>query len=632
MRTRSLGAAALLPVAALSIVALFGFEHARFFASGVAVALVDLRGVPSLWAVLIMAVVAGLTLAGVPVVPGASRPALVLGVSVAVILRLLLQLTTAPLAGLVASSAGIVVSVLVIGMAAGAYGGRVVGTSLLLGAGLDVAVMGGRHTLDLTRSNTLGATVGVVLLGVAAVVAVWSEAEAGGQRRYGVAVPASALFLVGPWMASHLLLTGNIGVIATLSEGPLALAAAAALVGSIGALAWSSPERSGSVPALAGGIAAISLMFAVRADGVLVLVLVALVGMTAGATLTGALERESNASPVRAGWGLSSGLLVGFLVAAAVESALATPWGSRPDGWYLVLALALLGGGVVANTHRGAESASWYVPALVAVALLAVPGWLWATDGQEGSDQPGPVATAEPENPEIVVVTYNLSHGFDPRGTLNLEAMTAALRETAWQILALQEVSRGRLRDGGLDMVAWLERDLGIELSWQPSGSRFSGNALAATIPVTVGEPILLDEERAGAAVVDAMVEVPGMVEPIRVFVVGMEAAQPGLAAALIDRWDRAPFTVVVGDFGPPMDEASGDEMRAVLDAGFYDPAALVAGSPATYPSDVPVEQRDVILISRDLSLNAVRIVESTASDHRPVLVRVLVVPQESAE
>lgn len=635
MRRHSLGVAALLPVAALSVVALFVFQDARFFASGVAVALVDLRGLPAGWAVVVLAVVAGLTLVAVPVVPDATRPALLLGVSAAVLMRVLVQLTTAPLAGLVVAGTGIAVSLVVIGMAATAYGGRVVGASLLVGAGLDIAMMGGRHTLDLTRSTAVGATVVVVLLAILAIVAVWSEEQAGGQRRYGAAVPAAALFLVGPWLALHLLLTGNLGVIGTLAGVPLALATAAALAGAIGGLAWSSPARVGSVPGLAAVVCGAATVLAVRTEGPVVLALVALAGVAGGAMLTGSFERESTAPPGRAGWALAIGVLGSFLIAAAIESTTATPWGTPSNGWYLVLGLVLTVGGISANLHRAGDAASWFVPAIVSLALLAVPAWLWATD-RHPEPEPVPAADAPAvppaENPEIIVVSYNLSHGFDPKGRLGLEAMSGVLADTAWEILGVQEVSRGRLRDGGLDMVAWLEDATGVALHWQPSGSRFSGNALLARIGASTAEPALVGAHHGEAptAIIDGSVLLEGVADPIRVFVVGMEAAGDGLAAALIDRWGGSPSTVVIGDFGPPGDGI--DQVQAVLDAGFYDPTALVEGEAATYPSDAPTERRDVVLISRDLSLSAVRVVVSTASDHRPVVVRVLVIPPDPAE
>lgn len=629
MRTRTLGASALLPMGALAIVGLFGFQNARVVAASIAVALVELRGVSGGIATVVVVAVGALSFIAVPILQGSSRGRILVAVGLAATLRLALQLIGSPLVALVVAAIGLALALVLIGMAAVTYGGRVTGTALLLGASFDIALMAGRRTLDLTRSQGAGALIVIAGLGLAAVFSVWLERQATGPRRYGQPVPAAGLFLVGPWFALHLLLTGNVGVIGAISGAPLSVAAGAALAGSIGALGWAAPGRVRAVPLVSAAVVAAGLGLVVGADGGWALLLIAVVAMAAGATLTGSLERESVAPSGRLGWSLAAGTSVAYMVVAAIEASIDLPLGLSNDLWYPVLGLIVVGGATVSSLHRWESSQPWVTPPIIGLAFLLVPAWLWIgdpdtpkTDRVEESAVADDAVVVE----EFIVATYNLNHGFDPGGSLGLVAISEALEETAWDVAGVQEISRGRLRDGGLDMVAWLEHELGLDIYWQASGSRLTGNALMSAFEVTVANPVDLEtsEGRAETAI-DATVSLPGVESPVRVLVVGLTEPTVELLKMLLESWQSSPSTVILGDFGSR--DATDDPLDIVVEAGFYDVASIVDGSPATYPSGAPTEQRDKILISRDLLPSAVRIIESTASDHLAVVARIELAP-----
>lgn len=628
MRTRSLGAVALLPTVALAVVALFGFQAIRVFAPSIGVGLVELRGVSPTVATSIIVAVAGFSFVAVGLVPATSRPAVLGAVALAASLRVLLQLITAPLASLAISALIVAITGVVIGMMAAAFGGRVAGAGLLLGAGLDVAFMGARRTLDVTRSTGLAALLLVAGLAVAAVGSVWVEQQLTGPRRYGLPVPAAALFMIGPWFGIHVLITGNLGLIRAASGAAPAAAAGVAALGVIGALGWTAPGRGASQPALAAVAATVGLGLLARADGGWAAFLFVVIATTLGASLTGALERESTAPPSRMGWAVGAGVVTAALLVAAAVASVELPFGFSGDAVYPVLGLAVLGGAVAANAHRSASAPPWIVPAIAATALLIVPFLLWASEPSRGADEAVPAPVVDDSPNEVLVVTYDLNHGFDPTGRLDLEPMVRTLADSAWEIGSLQEVGRGALRFGGVDMVTWLEHRLATEVAWVPNGSRLSGISLISRFGLTDVAALPLEPEgRYPVSAIDAHVALPDSGLTLRVLGVSVPDERAADAAAmLIEGWHAEGASVVLGNLGGGPDSGP---VQAVLTAGFYDVGRLVDGSPATYPSDVPTEQRDLILISQDLSLSAVRVLDSTASDHRPVVVRVLVIPPE---
>ncbi|MFC1946780.1 endonuclease/exonuclease/phosphatase family protein, partial [Chloroflexota bacterium] len=60
----------------------------------------------------------------------------------------------------------------------------------------------------------------------------------------------------------------------------------------------------------------------------------------------------------------------------------------------------------------------------------------------------------------VTVMTYNLHNGFNTGGDLDMEALVHVIEENAPDIIALQEISRGWLISGRMDMLEWLSQRL----------------------------------------------------------------------------------------------------------------------------------------------------------------------------
>ena len=87
----------------------------------------------------------------------------------------------------------------------------------------------------------------------------------------------------------------------------------------------------------------------------------------------------------------------------------------------------------------------------------------------------------------------------------------------------------------------------------------------------------------------------------------------------LMDFWGSGDHTVLLGDLNA---EPTWPEMELILDAGMVDAWSEAGQGPGlTWPADDPFQRIDWIWLSPDLQAIAAETVESTASDHRAVVV-----------
>ena len=420
MRSRSTGPTALLPMFAVAIVTLFTIEQLRLFVSGLAFGLREARGIPAEVVGLVGFAIMALTLVAVVFVTSVNRTLVTQLVVAIVVIRLLGQVVADPLLLIAISAAGVVTAGLGYPGLALVYGGRVLGVGLVMGGAFDVAVMAGRHTLDLPRSTSTSAFFIVFGLGVAAVGSLAWERQVGGFSRYGPAVPAAAAFAVGPWLAVHLTVTGNLGFVGSVTGSELPMAAAISAVGSMVALAWAAPGRSAPQPAIAGAMLLVVLLLLAGADAGWAGFLVFVGSVAAGGTVTGAFERETTAPPVRVGWGGGGGMVAGFFGLIVIYLPFAGIGAFSSAGLLPLLGVPLFIAGLACIPHQSTAAGRWVAPALVAAALLIVPVGIRLTEGSTGAED-----------------------------QVALESMARIVESATPDIVALQEVSRGWVATGG---------------------------------------------------------------------------------------------------------------------------------------------------------------------------------------
>ena len=85
----------------------------------------------------------------------------------------------------------------------------------------------------------------------------------------------------------------------------------------------------------------------------------------------------------------------------------------------------------------------------------------------------------------VRVMTYNLHQGVRcPWGRHALEEMAKVIEAEDPDIVALQEVSRGWVVNGSVDMLAWLSQRLEMDYAWGPAADSAWGNALLSRLPI----------------------------------------------------------------------------------------------------------------------------------------------------
>lgn len=312
---------------------------------------------------------------------------------------------------------------------------------------------------------------------------------------------------------------------------------------------------------------------------------------------------------------------------------------------------------VAPEPSRRPGRSPWVASVLVAVLVLSACGGA-APDGR-------PVRAAAPSAaPEagaaLRAMVYNIRAGTDLEGEPNLERVAALILGENADIVLLQEVDRGTERSGGVDQVAELERLTGYHgafgrtLDYQ--GGEY-GIALLSRWPIAADTlihlPVEPPQERAGGSyeprgalvvrvsapagqlgVVNTHLDASGddhyrrqEVEEVRrlagdlvdrgipVLVGGDFNAEPG--SAVIQRLEAGGWTDAWARCGV----GAADGLTSPSDARGQPGAGARQG--LTYPSDAPVKRIDYLFLSGGLTCSAARVLETTTSDHRPVIVEV---------
>ncbi len=258
---------------------------------------------------------------------------------------------------------------------------------------------------------------------------------------------------------------------------------------------------------------------------------------------------------------------------------------------------------------------------LVSVPLLALPL-------AQAVSQHAPVA-AEGDGFPVRVVTYNVHNGFDAEGRLGMEAIAAVIEKLDPDILALQEISRGWVISGRLDMLSWFSNRLGMPYVSGPTADPLWGNAILSRYPIVDYmeydlPPRDLSIKR---GLIEALVDL-GNGDSLRVIathfhhIVGDSDIRQLQALRAVEVWGGSDRTVMLGDFNARPDDPEIDIIRR---SGLLD-AAVGFGSARgyTWPSNAIATRIDYIWVSPDLEVSDVRVVASTASDHLPVVADII--------
>ena len=240
----------------------------------------------------------------------------------------------------------------------------------------------------------------------------------------------------------------------------------------------------------------------------------------------------------------------------------------------------------------------------------------------------------------IRVLVYNIHAGKDTGGRDNLADVAALIRTTDADVILLQEVDRGTRRSGNIDQLRTLMDATGYAgvfgRSLDYDGGTYGIAALSKdgfTFDFTSPLQVTPEQTRAGGSheprVVLTAVTTTSRGR-LQTFNTHLDASatdeyrlQEVVQLLLPVRVRMAPETPVVvgGDFNA---EPGSGPIKRMLDEGLRDAwVECGQGDGFTFPSTAPVKRIDYLFLSGQLTCSSAQVIDSLASDHRPLLVTV---------
>ncbi|HEX6384592.1 MAG TPA: endonuclease/exonuclease/phosphatase family protein, partial [Anaerolineae bacterium] len=502
---------------------------------------------------------------------------------------------------------------------------------LLIGLTLDTALYGAYGTYDMSWRAGIETALLVLLL----VLAQWALLAGTLRTRSTFDNSDTSLSLALPWLAFgpflflHLLVFQNIARLTTLMGGTAPLAfiwtLASHLLG-IATAIWLLRRRHRWAAAVLGLILFASFLIPWPAGALAALFV--LLGQVSSAGLLALIVAELGAGAGRPGvaritTSYSLGIflmgILAFLYYLGFDVALPFRNVILPPLAALIVGLAGVSAARLLVRQMAAVAIGWR-PFWLALPLLLLPlGQLitW--------DTPAPVAG---NGFPVRVMTYNLHNGFDPEGNLGMEAIAHVIEAQRPDVVALQEVSRGWVINGSVDMLTWLSQRLDMPYVYGPTADLLWGNAILSRYPILRSEMIELppDDLLLRRGFIRARIDV-GSGQHLTAInthfhhVTGAGDIRLIQAQATLDLWQGQEKTVIMGDLNAVPGDAEIELLRQAGLADALDLAGIISGF--TNPAANPSRRIDYIWVSPDLSVAEVVIPPSTASDHLSIVATV---------
>lgn len=499
----------------------------------------------------------------------------------------------------------------------------------LIGLAADTALHGAYLTWDVSwRSDLAGVLTVLVLAAMQWGLLAGATRETGGRAGSGEAVAMTWIWVaVGPLLFLELLALGNIARLATLTGWHLEMAVLWAVIGRILALAvvavWMADGRFPRWLLTFWLLVALSVSFQVSWPDGVAAALWLIVGQVFTSVLwwrivSSAVDRggHTRGLSISHGVGLVTFGVLLFLYYAGIDIRL-------PFSKDVLPQVAVFGLGVSAIVAARSSSArstpgvrfgfAWMATAVLLVSPLIR---LASAPAARAGD-----TTGFP----LRVMTYNLHMGLDLRGDLSLERLAATIEAESPDVVALQEVSRGWVVSGSVDVLAWLARRLDMAYVFAPTADPLWGNAVLSRRPILDHQTFTLPTQdlliRRGFLAV--RIDLGGG-EQAEIIATHLHHPRDGGAVrelqsdTLLDFWQGRGRTVILGDFNASPGEPEVEMLRR---AGLGDVLDLGGIRPGyTYPAIRPVKRIDYIWISPDLMPSDVVVPSGLASDHLPVV------------
>ncbi len=502
---------------------------------------------------------------------------------------------------------------------------------LVVGLALDSALKGAATTLDLSWISGPISYFITVALGAALLWSLALEPMADGDATCEAnPMEVLGLLVIGPFLFLEAMVLQNQGWISQVLGCGLPQTFLVVMLGNVAAalgliLGLRSGFGEGRWPAALGcGVLVMAFAVAHREGpgvGALLMAAQVVLGWILGVAATASMrprQRGLGWTTIWLGLGLTLFLVLAFVYYGSFYMALPAPR-------VLVLPLAALivvaaGLGAAGRAGEGPRIEGGGVAVASTMALLLVPLGYWSTVGGE------PRAQSPHAGTTLRVMTYNIHSAFSSQGRQDPEAIARVIEDSGADVVALQEVSRGWLINGGTDLATWLSRRLGMPFVFRGTADLAWGNAILSRHPIIDqgwGElPLEGTVPQRGYlwARVDA-----GLGEPVLVINTHLHhvredhAARMAQVRVLLEFWGGQERTILLGDLNARPEYA---EMAVIAAAGLVDSwAEAGSGSGLTWPARDPYERIDWVWHTTDLRAVLAEVVASMASDHLPVVV-----------
>ena len=285
----------------------------------------------------------------------------------------------------------------------------------------------------------------------------------------------------------------------------------------------------------------------------------------------------------------------------------------------VVISLCALVSCLKTGNRSLAIKTSWVTPLLVLV-LLTLPLIRILMYQQ-------PVET-EGNGFPVKVMTYNLHNGFNTSGDLDMEALARVIEENDPDIIALQEISRGWLISGRVDMLEWLSQRLDMLYISGPTEGQLWGNAILSRFPIVESTNYELPPRdlflRRGYLITKIDI---GNEEYLTVIATHLHhlsedsEIRQQQVPVILGTWNSAKMTIITGDMNA---EPDSPEIQLFREAYFIDVmSGSIPSAGYTYHSADLYQRIDYIWITPDLTSRNAKVIQSTASDHLPVIVEI---------
>ena len=507
------------------------------------------------------------------------------------------------------------------------------GVGLLAGMAIDLALNGAFLSYDLSWQSGWLPAILVILTVAGQWLLIWRliQAELIADTADAPFKEAISWIFLGPYIFLQLLIFANIGWATTSSGLPFTVAFALLLLGQLAGLA---------TLLLPGRIFRLLILIAAVVTAVLAIIfldsgpqtawmtiLYLFAGQVALSGLLLAILRKLGDGDLRDGLrnitiahGLGMLILVIILFVYYAGYDLPLPFSNSalPLTAFLIVFLAGLPG-LWASAKEGtvvSQPARRVAMGMLILLLIPLVQWISWQEPQ----------AATPEGETIRVMTFNLHSGADPKGHIGLEEIAQVIERENPDVIGLQEVSRGWVLNGSVDMLTWLSQRLDMVPVFGPAADAQWGNAVLTRLPIEdyTNQKLPTDDLLLKRAFMALSLD-RGAEQPLTLINTHYHNPSDGgevrvlQTEAILDYWSDAPNAVIVGDLNA---EHGDSEIDLYGEAGFGDVLDLTAVVPGyTNPVPGPHRRIDYIFITPDLEAADAVIPPDEVSDHLGIAV-----------